>query len=96
MEDIKLEVKTMTQGMVNVTLGCDYLKSNGHINIDGGIFGCLEEKLRQVYRGLVLPAMNNTQCPDRKGGKCSVNCSQAVTVYQVGCHWSPQQKGKWM
>jgi len=84
----------MTQ--VNVTLGCDYLINNGHIDIDGGIFGFFEEKLKQVYKGIVLPVMNNTQCLYRKGGKCSVDCPRAVTVYQVGGHWSPRQKGKWM
>jgi len=81
---------------INVVLGCDYLKDNGHIDIDTGIFGILNEKLRQVHKGIILPAFNNTQCSNRRTSKCDVNCHKAVTVYQVGSHWSPQQKGKRM
>jgi len=87
----------MSPGAVNVALGCDYLTDNGHVDIDAGIFGALtEEVLRPVRKGIVLPVKNNTACKCRKTSKCSVNCPRAITVYQVGHHWSPQQKGKRM
>lgn len=83
---------------VNVVLGCDYLRSHGHVDIDAGIFGALtDEVLRLIKVGKALPVRNNTACEHRgKGKKCSIECPNAVTVYQVGGHWSPQQCGKRM
>ncbi len=86
----------MAQGSINIVLGCNYLKDNGHIDIDAGIFGILEEKLNPVLKGIVIPAKNNTACKCRMTKKCNVNCHKAVTVYQIGSHWSPLQKGKMM
>ncbi len=82
---------------VNVVLGCNYLRSYGHVDIDAGIFGALtDEVLNFIKLGKILPVRNNTACKDRGTSNCSVNCPNAVTVYQVGHHWSPQQKGKRM
>lgn len=91
------EMKTMAQGNINIALGCNYLKDNGHIDETFGIFGVLEEAFTPVLRGIILPAKNNTECRMTRGTKiCDVNCYKAVTVYQVGSKWSPQNKGKMM
>lgn len=84
----------MVQGNINITLGCNYLKDNGHIDETFGMFGILEEKLTPVLKGIILPAKNNTACKCRNTKRCNVNCYKAVTVFQTGSHWSPQNKGK--
>lgn len=87
----------MAQGAVNIALGCNYLTDNGNIDIDAGIFGALtEEILTPVLKGIILPAINNTACKYRRTRKCDVNCPKAVTVFQCGTHWSPQNRGKRM
>ncbi len=86
----------IAQGNINITLGCDYLKDNGHIDINAGIFGVLTEELKQVHKGIILPAINNTSCSHRRTKHCNVNCHKAVTVYQTGHHWSPLTKGRRM
>jgi len=87
----------MAQGDINILLGCNYLLTDGHIRKDFGMFmSFISEPLIKLLSGKILPVSNNTACLNHKGEKCSVDCYKAVTVYQVGCHWSPQQKGKMM
>ena len=77
---------------LNILLGCDYLLDDGHINKDVGIL--VGFPVRQLLSGNIQPYFNNTKCNDRRTSRCNVNCHHAVTVYQSGHGWSPQNKGK--
>jgi hypothetical protein len=87
----------MAQGNINIRLGCNYLLIEGHIRKDFGMFmSFISEPITKLLSGKILPVSNNTQCLDRRSGKCSINCYKACTVYQVGHSWSPQNIGKRM
>lgn len=74
--------------------GCRNIKSNGHINIFGGIFGVLDEKLRQIYTNNIIPAHENTSCLKRRTSSCNIDCEHSVYGIQSGYNISFLNKGK--
>jgi hypothetical protein len=61
-----------------ITLGCSNVLSNGHINIDSGIFGVLDEKVVRVKTDTIIPASENTSCKCRRSARCNINCHHAI------------------
>lgn len=80
--------------MFITTLGCDRVLGNGHINIDEGIFGILEEKLAQIRTGHIIPARDNTSCKCRRTAKCNIDCKNAIHVIVSGYKFVTRNIGK--
>lgn len=78
--------------MINVILGCKK-SDTGHININAGIFGILEESLK-ITNKRIIPAKENTDCPNRRSSVCNIDCPSAITGYQAGHSISFLQLGK--
>lgn len=79
-----------------VTLGCDRILEEGHIDIDAGIFGVLEEKLTRIKTGEIIPARINTSCKCRLTSKCNIDCTNAVHCIVAGGKVSYRKIGKRM
>lgn len=62
--------------------GCDYIRSNGHIDEKAGIFGVLDEAFTKVKTGNIVPAINNTRCIYRKTQYCPT-CHSSVQGFQA-------------
>lgn len=82
----------MSQPNFNMVLGCEK-HDDGHIDINEGIFGVLDEKLKKIGTGIVILARNNTECRCRRTSKCSVECPWARSGIQSGHIISYQRKG---
>lgn len=61
-----------------ITLGCDKILENGHIDVDEGIFGVLDEKLIRIKSGNIIPASENTSCKCRRTPRCNIDCPSSV------------------
>ncbi len=81
---------------LNIVLGCDYIRSTGHIDETKGMFGVLNEGFTRIKTGNIVPAFNNTRCACRKTTHCSMECSSAVYGIQCGGKISFRSKGKSM
>lgn len=64
--------------MFITTIGCKRVLGDGHIDINGGLFGVLEEKLRRVVTGSIIPAKANASCKCRLTSVCNIDCVHAV------------------
>jgi len=79
--------------MFITTLGCDRVLGNGHIDIDKGIFGILDEKLTQVKTGHIIPAKENTSCKCRRTAKCNIDCKNAIHTIVSGSKFVTRRIG---
>lgn len=79
-----------------ITLGCNNVLNDGHINSNGGIFGVLDESFRRVKTGNIIPAKDNTSCKCRRTKKCNMDCKYSIYGIKSGCKISYRQVGKRM
>lgn len=79
-----------------VTIGCDRILEDGHIDPSQGIFGVLDEKLNRVKSGEIIPARINTSCKCRNTSRCSIDCVNAVHCVIVLGKVSYRNPGKRM
>jgi hypothetical protein len=80
--------------MFRITLGCSNVLNDGHVDSSSGIFGVLEEKIRRVKTGNIIPAKDNTSCKCRRTARCNSDCQHSVYGIKSGFKISYRQEGK--
>ena len=77
-------------------IGCDYIRTTGHIDPTFGIFGVLKEGFKLISPGRIIPALNNVKCACRRTKHCNVDCPSAVNGIMINGHISYTRKGRMM
>ena len=77
---------------MQIVLGCSKVLSEGHINSDAGIFGILNERIKKLRTGAVIPAKDNTSCRCRRTPRCSIDCKNSIYGIRSGHRISYRNK----